>query len=167
MQHQLDIYTDASFSYERHSKLFSTGLLIIEDDSAETEHKHSTALKTIHAYEGVKEIYRAQMCDITLFEIEAALRGLLYANKILPNYETYVLYTDSLNFFNMFHGLAKVKMKYRILLQKILDFASVNNIEIRWVKGHSKVYGNSIVDKLASRSLKKKTKNLNKSVFQN
>lgn len=151
----LNIYSDASVWQSRKSA--SIGIFVIDDDENEYGgNKKFTFEKLISEFNTPQE----NIGPVTV-ELYALLKSL---NLLLDTNADAIIYTDSLTAFELVHDLAKSKRMYA--LQSALvelckqNLMKLHKTEIRWIKGHINIYGNSIADKLAGEKCLKNKDNL-------
>lgn len=162
----LQIFTDGSQG--RKISKAGIGILFIDDDETERQYYYRVRKKNMYRdinyeYNSVfsGSIYISLMKQMNIQEIEMyaiyeSIRKLIYYSK---KYDKTIIYTDNDGVFEVLNGLYStetldrlkniaVKKMYKLIMKLIYD--NVLDIEFRWCKGHSGVYGNFIADKLAT-----------------
>lgn len=152
----IDIYTDAS--YKQHSKddCFGIGIFAIEYDNNEKEYRKGSKVQFETVQKLLKKKYKDNVKgDLTLYELYAISRGVMFLSHASKNIDTIQLYSDSLSAVEMLHDTCKIRKKYAGFVKQvktiITNIEKTNNltINVMHIKSHCGVYGNEKADKLA------------------
>ena len=134
---KLDIYTDASVKGEN----IRIGALVIDENEKEYE-----------LSKGINIYFTDH--DTSSVIVTAELYAIYFILNHFKNHTVNItIYTDNMVAFEHLNKCVKEKKKHekRYVQNQLLGdiFDIISNVDIRWIKGHSHVYGNHIADKLA------------------
>jgi ribonuclease HI len=162
----IHIYTDCGINNQRKEKEFHFGIgnLIVKYSglkSQETTHSEYTNFDEI--VEETKKIQpqtsskRKDKSSIHLGEMYAIIKGISQINMDEVNCKI-TLFTDNLHCVQILNGVQKPITPTIDRLKSIFHKHIGNkDVEVMWVPGHVGIWGNEIVDKLATKAKKKKT----------
>jgi ribonuclease HI len=136
----MEIYTDASLS-KKNKNYIGIGILFIMDNDKEIKYHFDINKNIIINKYKIKIIIQYA----ELYAIKLSI-NLMKKLKKQYSFENIIIYTDSLNCFNIIN---MKKPTTNRLKQSVKDSLKQYNIDIRWIKSHSGVYGNEIADKLS------------------
>ena len=136
----LYIYTD--FGGEIRQR-YGLSVLFIDGED-ETKFQFRTSVKLLNIEFGTKDKGTS-----TIGETYAILKALQNLPK--KKFDKYVIYTDSMGAVLLLNGVNKNRKDNKLLfaIKDKIDELKLN-IEVCWVPGHSKIYGNEICDKLTT-----------------
>ena len=143
-----DLYTDASWvSNKRGGKCASLFVLDGEVNNEFIWIKNFSRKELVSKYKFLDNT-KVVANDLEYVSVFESTQYLLDKNVRDMNI---TIYTDSIQVFECFYDQCKVKLKNKefcdVLLVNLSLLKHNNvNIEIRWIKGHAGVYGNSIAD---------------------
>jgi ribonuclease HI len=145
---EIDIYTDAGITPKEGVRVSA---FII--DEHENEYKHTEVITDNRIGElrkifGLSKRHKVSRVSSTNFELYS-----IYS--ILSKFENtdikITIYTDSLMSFDYIHGISKIKQNAKFPISILKKIKTMNiNFEVRWVKGHARVYGDQKADWLAA-----------------
>jgi ribonuclease HI len=125
---KLEIYTDASIRYGK----IGIGYLVIDEKEQE---------KTFHTC-----ITKSHLKNFSTNTGTFSAECYAIIRSILDNTEKdLVIYTDNSGVFENFYN----NKNKHLIIRHLKEITKDRNIEIRWVPGHSNIYGNEIADKLS------------------
>ena len=145
----LYIHIDGSYYPNRPNNIYISAYMTTEDDN--NEYFLSKLYNTTY----INKIF-----DIKIDKTNSQLAENVSLHEILNiltkvENKNIIIYTDYLTNFNIINIKSKFHREMKKISSVLIDlFNKVkekNNIEIRWIKGHSQVYGNMIANNLAQR----------------
>lgn len=153
----IDVYTDASIN-KRCTK-YAIGMFIVDEYERERSfNSDGSVSKLVECLdlEPKKEI------SISIIEAYSIYLALKYMNA---TNQKGVVYTDSLSSLDLIYDIVKGNSK---TMRKVIQLCKKeleknDNLEVRWIKAHSCIYGNEQADILAKSSMNGKLnyKNIN------
>ena len=144
----INIYTDASHNHFNNKQYCGLGVFVVDQD--ETEYMFARKLE-------FKDIKFNCRKDTQRFEMIAIFKAVRMSLRKFGNKVKTVIYTDNLTAYNMINEIyspkRKAKENYGELVGNIKEMIKTNqNIEVRHIRAHVKVYGNEKADKLAKKA---------------
>jgi len=167
--HPILLFTDASLQLDRGNsnvRAYGTGHMVLMYDRVFTGW-------TPHVNTDVKQFtehgLQKETLNLPILEMQAIIDGL--NSPYIQVNDNVIVYTDSEIALKAYYGVGMKPitiLKYAKMLKQIRKTKANKHLklEIRWIKGHSKIFGNNEADILAKRASKKafKLMGINQSV---
>lgn len=144
----LNIYTDCSEFKDE----YGIGIFFI-DGEKEKRFQLKTNISQLNSVYNLNEKVTTHIVET--YSIIKAIDSI----NIEKTYDKIVIYTDSEVSYNKLNKQIQNKKKdilYNIVIKECLEKIKKYNIEIRWIKAHCGIYGNTISDYLAKNAIKNK-----------